>query len=230
LRVKVRALSLLKDYIGEFIELEIEKGITIRELVERLRVDFQIPRDIRIIAIVGNRVVEEDYKLLNEDVVVYLTPPFSGGGLYVDVRLLRQDEKVDLNVIVEKLSKIDLESGAISIFIGVVKGSVEGHKVHELVYESAEEAAIEQLKNIATEEGVKHGLSGVLIWHYTGARKPGEITLIIAAVGKSRDEAISAARATLERVKREVPIFKLEKREDGEYWIIGDSTRYLRRK
>jgi len=230
LRVKVRALSLLKDYIGEFIELEIEKGITIRELVERLRVDFQIPRDIRIIAIVGNRVVEEDYKLLNEDVVVYLTPPFSGGGLYVDVRLLRQDEKVDLNVIVEKLSKIDLESGAISIFIGVVKGSVDGHKVHELVYESAEEAAIEQLKNIATEEGVKHGLSGVLIWHYTGARKPGEITLIIATVGKSRDEAISAARAILERVKREVPIFKLEKREDGEYWIIGDSTRYLRRK
>jgi molybdopterin synthase catalytic subunit len=230
LRVKVRALSLLKDYIGEFIELEIEKGITIRELVERLRVDFQIPRDVRIIAIVGNRVVEEDYKLLNEDVVVYLTPPFSGGGLYVDVRLLRQDEKVDLNAIVEKLSKIDLESGAISIFIGVVKGSVEGHKVYELVYESAEEAAIEQLKNIATEEGVKHGLSGVLIWHYTGARKPGEVTLIIATVGKSRDEAISAARAILERVKREVPIFKLEKREDGEYWIIGDSTRYLRRK
>jgi molybdopterin synthase catalytic subunit len=230
LRVKVRALSLLKDYIGEFIELEIEKGITIRELVERLRVDFQIPRDVRIIAIVGNRVVDEDYKLLNEDVVVYLTPPFSGGGLYVDVRLLRQDEKVDLNAIVEKLSKIDLESGAISIFIGVVKGSVEGHKVHELVYESAEEAAIEQLKNIATEEGVKHGLSGVLIWHYTGARKPGEVTLIIATVGKSRDEAISAARVILERVKREVPIFKLEKREDGEYWIIGDSTRYLRRK
>jgi molybdopterin synthase catalytic subunit len=230
LRVKVRALSLLKDYIGEFIELEIEKGVTIRELVERLRVDFQIPRDVRIIAIVGNRVVDEDYKLLNEDVVVYLTPPFSGGGLYVDVRLLRQDEKVDLNAIVEKLSKIDLESGAISIFIGVVKGSVEGHKVHELVYESAEEAAIEQLKNIATEEGVKHGLSGVLIWHYTGARKPGEVTLIIATVGRSRDEAISAARATLERVKREVPIFKLEKREDGEYWIIGDSTRYLRRK
>jgi molybdopterin synthase catalytic subunit len=230
LKVKVRALSLLKDYIGEFIELEIEKGITIKELVERLRVDFQIPRDIRIIAIVGNRVVEEDYKLLNEDVVVYLTPPFSGGGLYVDVRLLRQDEKVDLNAIVEKLSKIDLESGAISIFIGVVKGSVEDHKVHELVYESAEEAAIEQLKNIATEEGVKHGLSGVLIWHYTGARKPGEVTLIIATVGKSRDEAISAARVILERVKREVPIFKLEKREDGEYWIIGDSTRYLRRK
>jgi molybdopterin synthase catalytic subunit len=70
----------------------------------------------------------------------------------------------------------------------------------------------------------------VLIWHYTGARKPGEITLIIATVGKSRDEAISAARVILERVKREVPIFKLEKREDGEYWIIGDSTRYLRRK
>jgi molybdopterin synthase catalytic subunit len=230
LRVKVRALSLLKDYIGEFIELEIEKGITIRELVEKLRVDFQIPRDIRIIAIVGNRVVDEDYKLLNEDVVVYLTPPFSGGGLYIDVRLLHQDEKVDLNAIVEKLSKIDLESGAISIFIGVVKGSVEGHKVHELVYESAEEAAIEQLKNIATEEGVKHSLSGVLIWHYTGARKPGEITLIIATVGRSRDEAISAARVILERVKREVPIFKLEKREDGEYWIIGDSTRYLRRK
>jgi molybdopterin synthase catalytic subunit len=230
LRVKVRALSLLKEYIGEFIELEIEKGITIRELVEKLRVDFQIPRDIRIIAIVGNRVVDEDYKLLNEDVVVYLTPPFSGGGLYVDVRLLRQDEKVDLNAIVEKLSKIDLESGAISIFIGVVKGSVEGHKVHELVYESAEEAAIEQLKNIATEEGVKHSLSGVLIWHYTGARKPGEITLIIATIGRSRDEAISAARVILERVKREVPIFKLEKREDGEYWIIGDSTRYLRGK
>ncbi|MEM0005949.1 MAG: molybdenum cofactor biosynthesis protein MoaE, partial [Ignisphaera sp.] len=57
---------------------------------------------------------------------------------------------------------------------------------------------------------------------------PGEKALYIAVIAKNRKEAINVLSRILERVKHEVPIFKLERRDDGEYWIIGESKRIKR--
>jgi len=42
---------------------------------------------------------------------------------------------------------------------------------------------------------------------------------------RGRREALETLSRVLERVKAEPPIFKLEKRDDGEYYIIGESRR-----
>lgn len=147
---------------------------------------------------------------------------------YIDVKLLKTGDVIDLNELTRMLTKINPSTGALVYFIGFVKGKVENTEVRELEYSAIDNIALEQLEKIAREEADKHGLKAVVIWHYTGSRKPGEITIIIASVSEDRYSAFKATMEILERVKREVPVFKLERRTDGEYWVIGDGVRYPR--
>ena len=118
--------------------------------------------------------------------------------------------------------------GAIVSFIGYVKGLVDGKKVYELEYSVYEPYVSRSLEKIAREEFEKHGLLAVRIYHRVGQLKPGDPTVYIIVASRNRESAFNAAREILERVKREPPIFKLEKREDGEYWVIGDRGRVKR--
>ena len=117
--------------------------------------------------------------------------------------------------------------GALCLFIGVVKGKVEGKEVKSLEYEAYEPYSDEVLNRIAEEEEGGE-IAEVRIYHSVGALRPGDISLIISVVGLSREAAIEKLGKVLERVKHEVPIFKLEKREDGDYWVIGDGKRERR--
>lgn len=172
------------------------------------------------------RIVSDN--VLNRDSESFLPQLLAGGGRYIDVKILSSDERVDLNDLVEKLANIDERAGALVLFIGFVKGLVENQVVNELEYTAVIDIALKQMEKIAIEEAERHDLSAVTIWHYIGVRKKGELTLIIATVGKDRSSTQEGNSAILERVKKEVPIFKLERRSDGEYWIIGDGVRYPR--
>jgi len=149
---------------------------------------------------------------------------------YVDVKLLGKDEKVSLDELLERLSRIDEKSevGAFSIFVGTVKGRVGEALVNELVYTAISDAALRRLHEIAMETCIKYSARAVVIYHRIGSLKPGETTIYIIVMGESRRNTSTAVIEALERVKSEVPIFKLEKRSDGEYWVIGDGVRYKR--
>lgn len=229
MKVVIKAYSVLRDIIGETVELETSMPITVKELVNFLREKYNVPGDFEVVVIVDGRVVSEDYTI-HKETVLYVTPPFSGGSnVVVDVRLLKEEERLDFNTLFKEIVKLDPEAGALSIFIGFVKGRVNTHEVYELEYSAIEDVALEQLKRIAREEAEKYGLRAIVLWHYIGKRKPGEITLLIATIAKDRTSSISAMRNVLERVKREAPIFKLEKRSDGDYWILGDGKKYPKR-
>jgi len=142
--------------------------------------------------------------------------------LIIDARVIR--DKLDVGKIVEELARetASLGGGAIVVFMGFVKGIVDDHKVYRLDYDAYEPYAFMKLREIAWEEGVKHGLLGVKVYHRVGSLEPGEPTIYIIVASKSRHEAFEAASAILERVKREAPIFKLEHRDNGSYWVVGD--------
>jgi len=135
--------------------------------------------------------------------------------------------KIDLEKVVSELiEKASTKGGgALVTFIGYVKGEVDGKKVHSLLYEAYEPYATKKLLEIAKEESNREGVIDVQIYHRIGELKPGDISIYIFVTSKSRAEGFETARRVLERVKKEVPIFKLEKREDGEYWIVGDKKR-----
>uniref|UniRef100_A0A7C4B8H5 Molybdenum cofactor biosynthesis protein MoaE n=1 Tax=Thermofilum pendens TaxID=2269 RepID=A0A7C4B8H5_THEPE len=128
----------------------------------------------------------------------------------------------------EALSALGDDVGAVAVFVGRVKGVVEGKRVDSLEYEVLEPQASLTLQRICEEEAEKHGLAGVRVYHKRGLARVGEPVLFIAAASKGRREALEALREILERVKHEAFVWKLERREDGEYWVLGDSKRVPR--
>lgn len=230
MRVVIKAYSVLRDYLGDSLELNLESPLTVKELLKMLREAHGLPTDIDVIVIVNGEIINDENRLIQGDTVIHLAPPFSGGTKLADVKILREDDKIDFNQLFEKLTRLDPEAGALSIFVGFVKGTVNGITVHELEYTAIEDFSLKQLEKIAREEMEKWNLEAVVIWHYTGKRKPGDVTVVIATVAKDRASAVNATFQVLERVKKEVPIFKLEKRSDGEYWVIGERERRLRKR
>ena len=138
--------------------------------------------------------------------------------------------EVDVNEVARKIMNATNSSGsgALVLFVGFVKGVVNGVEVKELEYSAYEPYASRKLREIAEEECKEEDVSDIQIYHRVGRLKPGEPTVYIFVAARSRSIAFDKARKALERVKHEVPIFKLEKRADGEYWVIGDGVRVRR--
>jgi MoaE-MoaD fusion protein len=67
-----------------------------------------------------------------------------------------------------------------------------------------------KLAAIAAEEAARHGLCAVAVEHRTGTVPLGEPSVIVAVSAGHRGEAFAGARAVIDRVKAEAPIWKVE--------------------
>ena len=103
----------------------------------------------------------------------------------------------------------DPRAGAVVLFEGVTR------EVEELDYEAYVEMAEPRLAAIAAEEAVRHGLCAVAVEHRTGTVRLGEPSVIVAVSAPHRGEAFAGARAVIDRVKAEAPIWKVEIGADG---------------
>mgnify|MGYP000064703727 CR=1 FL=1 len=140
-------------------------------------------------------------------------------------------EELSLEKIVNELVKKTSSkgAGALTIFMGYVKGLVNGVKVKKLVYEAYEPYASRKLQEIACSIANKYSAHYVGIFHRIGSLEPGEVSVYIIIATTSRHESFEAVKEAIERVKRDVPIFKLEKRENGDFWIVGNGIRIPKR-
>lgn len=105
--------------------------------------------------------------------------------------------------------------GAAVLFVGTVRDSHAGRRVAGIDYSSYEPMAEQALAAIERELAAEHEGLAVRIVHRLGALAAGEASIVIAAASPRRDAAFHAARRALERVKREAPIWKLERYGDG---------------
>ncbi len=108
--------------------------------------------------------------------------------------------------------------GAVVTFEGDVRGETHGRKVVHLDYEAYRSMAERALLRVADEVGREHGAS-VAIVHRVGRLAPGEAAVVIACAAPHRAPAFRACEQTIERLKREVPIWKREVFEDGSVWV-----------
>ena len=106
-------------------------------------------------------------------------------------------------------------AGGVVIFEGVTR------EVPELDYEAYAEMAVAKLEAIAAEEAERHGLCAVAIEHRTGTVALSEPSVIVAASAPHRGEAFAGARALIDRVKAEAPIWKVEVSEAGRRRVEG---------
>lgn len=229
MKAKVKYIALYRDLAGtseEFIELPEDSSV--RNLLDIVALRHQSLKEHldsgEALVLVDGKTAQIDEKL-RDGCEIVIMPPISGGSSYGFV-----DEIDPVKYLDGFLKSLGDEVGAVAVFIGRVKRIIDGRHVEELDYEVLEPRSTETLSRIGEEETRKHGLYSACIYHKKGRALPGEPVLFIAVSSKSRKDALSALSEILERVKHEAFVWKLEKREDGDYWILGDSKRVPRRK
>ena len=112
-------------------------------------------------------------------------------------------------------------SGAVVVFIGVVRGENEGRPVLYLEYEAFEPLAREKLQELVAEMKARWGVDAVAIAHRLGRVEVGEVATVIAVASAHRREAFEASQFGIEQLKARVPIWKKEVFQDGEHWAGG---------
>jgi MoaE-MoaD fusion protein len=160
--------------------------------------------------------VNREYATADEPVragdEIALVPPVSGGA--GPVRRVRVTaEPLDLAALAAAVR--DPRAGAVVVFEGVTR------EVPELDYEAYAEMAAVRIEAIAAEEAARHGLCAVAIEHRTGTVARSEPSVIVAASAPHRGEAFAGARALIDRVKAEAPIWKVEVTAQGRARVEG---------
>ena len=120
---------------------------------------------------------------------------------------------------IDRLKRITDEVGAIAIFVGVVRGKRNDEKVLRLEYEAYEELAPKVAEKIIEDAKTKYGIIDACIQHRIGTVKVGEDIMYVLVASKHRAEAFQALSEIVERIKRELPIWKKEVTEKGSYWV-----------
>lgn len=131
-------------------------------------------------------------------------------------------ERLDLDDILRLLAAgVDGREGAVTSFLGLVRGHNLGRQVVELVYEAYEPLALRAFERIAAEASEHWPSARLALHHRIGRLQVGEASVAIAAASPHRAEAFSACRYAIERVKQIAPIWKREIFEGGDAWVEG---------
>ena len=225
MKIRVRYFSFLQDYTGkEFEEIETEcktVDCLISQLSSRYGEDFyKVVKNglgnIKISILVNGK----NSNTINDGDEVAIFPPPSGGELFISSRFNLLEE------IKKFREKAPPEAGSLVVYLGIVKGIVEGHKVYELRYQAYEEYTRKRFQEIIEEMKKKYSdLIDLKILHVIDNTKPGDDVLLIMALGKGRKDTIKAVEEALELVKHTTGIWKLEIRDDGEFWVVAGDTR-----
>jgi MoaE-MoaD fusion protein len=143
---------------------------------------------------------------------VALIPPVSGGESPVRVARITDGP---LDVAALSAAVRDPRAGAVVLFEGVTR------EVERLEYEAYAEMAEPRLRAICAEEAERHGLCAVAVEHRIGTVPLSEASVLVAASGPHRGETFAGARAVIDRVKAEAPIWKKEIEGGDERWVEG---------
>ena len=138
-----------------------------------------------------------------------LIPPVSGGE--ATAHLVRATRSVHAGVSAEPLDLVALQrfveserAGAVVSFQGMPRD------VPALEYEAYAEMALERMIAILEECVARYGLTAAAAEHRTGRVPALEASITIAVSAPHRGEAFDGARAVLDRIKAEAPIWKVE--------------------
>ncbi len=132
-------------------------------------------------------------------------------------------EPVDIPTLTAALA--DPAAGAVLTFEGRVRNHNAGQVVSHLEYQAYPALAVPTGQRILEEEAARHGLLGVRAVHRTGPLAIGEAAVWVGVASAHRGPAFDAARAIMERLKYELPVWKKETYADGRTEWVGPDNK-----
>jgi len=116
----------------------------------------------------------------------------------------------------------DHQSGAKSVFEGIVRESNLGKSVTSLEYQCYEELAVKEGNLILSEALKKFDINYAYCVHRIGLLNIGDTAVIVLVYAEHRDDSFKACRFIIDEVKSRVPIWKKELYVSGESeWLQG---------
>jgi len=111
-------------------------------------------------------------------------------------------------------------TGAVSLFLGLVRNHHDGRSVTGIDYEAYQPMAERELAAIAREACQEYPGLRLSVVHRVGRLMVGETSVAIAAAHARRAPSMAAAQRVIEVLKQRVPIWKREHYVDGERrWV-----------
>ncbi len=139
------------------------------------------------------------------------------------IRFTLVSNSIDIPSLAAELN--DSAAGAVVTFDGRVRNHNAGREVSRLEYQAYPALAISTGQRILEEEAARHNLLGVMAAHRTGPLAIGDVAVWVGVAGAHRGSAFDGARAIIERLKYELPIWKKETYTDGATgWVGPDNT------
>ena len=124
------------------------------------------------------------------------------------VEVLDNNEKVELSEVINFLMA-DEETGAVSLYVGIVKGVKNGKRVRGIEYRDDGRGA-ERLRRSVEEAVSGKRLKSVFVVHYRGFRRPGDIIMLVGVSAESRWDAFETVENIVNGIKRSEPLKKFE--------------------
>lgn len=136
-----------------------------------------------------------------------------------EVRFSLTDRPLDIASLAADLH--DPAAGAEVTFDGRVRSHHLGRVVRQLEYQAYPALALSTGRRILEQEAARHGILRALAAHRTGPLDIGESAVWVGAASAHRGAAFDAARAIIERLKYELPVWKKETYADGGTAWVG---------
>lgn len=227
MRVKVLFFGMLKDIVGHSEEwVDVEADSTLSNVFEMYSARFETLRQRRssILFARNREFASGDVRIAESDEIAFLPPASGGTGTAIcapegHIFEITHSE-IDSRELAGRLQAP--EDGAIVIFEGVVRNNTNGTPTACLEYQCYEGMAVKQMARIGEEIARRFSVGKIGMVHRVGRLQVGETSVAVIATAPHRRPAFEAALEGIDRLKREVPIWKKEFFADGAVWVEGE--------
>jgi len=205
----VKLFAMLRERAGASeLTLDLPEGASVGDALASLS---ELTGGMPVVMAVNREYADADVRLSQSDELA-LVPPVSGGEVVlVHVRVTADPLSVDALAAVVR----NPAAGAVVIFEGVTR------EVEALEYEAYAEMAEEKIAAILADVKTEHGLTAVAAEHRVGLVPLSQPSVVVAASAPHREAAFAGARAAIDRIKAEAPIWKKEIDGGAGGWVEG---------
>jgi len=159
---------------------------------------------------------EWDETLEPGDTLAFI-PPVAGGSGHDPVRAAITTSTIDIAEVIGTVGSAG--DGAIASFIGTVRDNSEGFGVERIDYEAYTDMAEAEMRRIGGILYARGGITTISMVHRIGSVAVGDVCVVVAVAAPHRDAAFAACEESIAMIKRTLPVWKREHREDGARWV-----------